>query len=164
MRSKIYSTSPTKSLNGKLLDGTMLCTLAEAYAHALNSGASLNIGDAWTQARLPCTAPRDHARAFAVPARPGSAIPAFCSRARPCLASCLGEELGGICCGRRASGAPGPRCARTQSAPGAAARPAAAATEVPPGGCGCGRLGEGPGGVGRAGVQEPEQQINLYKL
>ena len=31
----------------------MLCTLAEAYASALNSGSSLNIGDAWTQVLPP---------------------------------------------------------------------------------------------------------------
>lgn len=53
LRSKIYSTAPTKSLNGKILDGMMLCSLAEAYAQALNSGESLNIGDAWSQVLSP---------------------------------------------------------------------------------------------------------------
>ena len=49
LRTKIYSSAPVKSLNGRNLDGSMLCSLAEAYAAALNSGSSLNIGDAWSQ-------------------------------------------------------------------------------------------------------------------
>jgi hypothetical protein len=49
LRSKIFSSAPVKSLNGRNLDGAMLCSLAEAYAAALNSGSSLNIGDAWSQ-------------------------------------------------------------------------------------------------------------------
>jgi hypothetical protein len=52
LRSKIYTTAPVKSLNGRNLDGSMLCSLAEAYAAALNSGTSLNIGDAWSQVRF----------------------------------------------------------------------------------------------------------------
>ncbi len=57
LRSKIYSSAPVKSLNGRNLDGSMLCSLAEAYAAALNSGSSLNIGDAWSQVPHPPTHP-----------------------------------------------------------------------------------------------------------
>jgi hypothetical protein len=88
LRTKIYSTSPTKALNGKLLDGTMLCTLAEAYASALNSGTSLNIGDAWSQARLLIHP--------IMPARTGLiSVPACSSRSMPrmpvprLLAACI---------------------------------------------------------------------------
>uniref|UniRef100_A0A6U6DJ11 GB1/RHD3-type G domain-containing protein n=1 Tax=Guillardia theta TaxID=55529 RepID=A0A6U6DJ11_GUITH len=49
LRRKIYSSAPAKTLNGKMLDGFMLSHLAETYATAINTGTSLNIGDAWTQ-------------------------------------------------------------------------------------------------------------------
>ena len=49
LRSKIYSTSPAKQLNGKSLDGHMIGWLAQAYSKSINDGASLNIGDAWGQ-------------------------------------------------------------------------------------------------------------------
>eukprot|EP00960_Hanusia_phi_P037832 753141-Hanusia_phi.AAC.2 len=49
LRRKIYTSAPPKTLNGKMLDGFMLSHLAETYATAINTGTSLNIGDAWTQ-------------------------------------------------------------------------------------------------------------------
>ncbi len=36
----------------QVLDGFMLSHLADQYALSINSGASLNIGDAWTQVLL----------------------------------------------------------------------------------------------------------------
>jgi hypothetical protein len=45
----------------------MLCTLADAYAQALNTGASLNIGDAWGQVPPAPAPPR--ARAPSPPSR-----------------------------------------------------------------------------------------------
>ena len=49
LRRKIYTSAPPKMLNGKVLDGFMISHLADQYAQSINSGASLNIGDAWTQ-------------------------------------------------------------------------------------------------------------------
>jgi chromosome segregation ATPase len=49
LRRKIYTSSPAKALHGKVLDGFMLCHLADQYAQSINTGASLNIGDAWSQ-------------------------------------------------------------------------------------------------------------------
>ena len=49
LRRKIYTSAPAKTLNGKVLDGFMISHLAHQYAESINTGASLNIGDAWTQ-------------------------------------------------------------------------------------------------------------------
>ena len=49
LRHKIFSSAPAKTVNGKVLDGFMLSHLAEQYAHSINTGSALNIGDAWSQ-------------------------------------------------------------------------------------------------------------------
>jgi len=49
LRRKIYSSAPPKAVNGQILSGFMLSQLATEYAASINTGASLNIGDAWSQ-------------------------------------------------------------------------------------------------------------------
>ena len=49
LRRKIYTSAPAKKLHGKVLDGFMLSHLAGQYAESINTGAALNIGDAWSQ-------------------------------------------------------------------------------------------------------------------
>lgn len=47
LRSKIINCVKPKTLNGRLLDGEMLCELIESYVHAVNKGAVPNIENAW---------------------------------------------------------------------------------------------------------------------
>ena len=47
------TTAREQVLNGKTLDGFMISHLADTYAQSINTGASLNIGDAWTQVPSP---------------------------------------------------------------------------------------------------------------
>jgi hypothetical protein len=40
LRKKIFSSAAPKTVNGKVLDGFMLASLAEQYAHSINTGGA----------------------------------------------------------------------------------------------------------------------------